>query len=277
MNLTKYFFIISILLCPIKLIFSMEPAEKKQKLTNSEPCSLKYITAVNLAKKSKFDILQTSTPSEVKDYVLKVKEFVNLPKDRRLNKAITIGDIDIVVDLLKSEAFSNDIMDNALEHAIYEQNIEIARLLIKSGARVHIGKDCAKNCKHSFDRTLQKLTEWGDADFIELLFTNAHGDIQARKDYALVLAAAFNSNIKPIVLLLKLGANINACGCAGTTPLIYAAGNGFTEIVKLLLKSGANVNLRNMWDETALIRAQKRVPGNKELIELLIKAESNNN
>lgn len=60
-------------------------------------------------------------------------------------------------------------------------------------------------------------------------------------------------------LLINRGANVNAKGRDGTTPLVAAAELGFVDGVQILLARGANPNLANGSGETALIKAvQKR-------------------
>lgn len=56
-------------------------------------------------------------------------------------------------------------------------------------------------------------------------------------------------------LLLQHRANVNNPDSAGNTPLILAAGNGFTDGADLLIKLGAQVNGANRGGETALIKA----------------------
>ena len=55
-----------------------------------------------------------------------------------------------------------------------------------------------------------------------------------------------------VLLLLEKGANANAAGHRGNTPLHNAVRRGNAEIVKLLLSHGSDVSLENDYNETAL-------------------------
>lgn len=44
--------------------------------------------------------------------------------------------------------------------------------------------------------------------------------------------------------LIAYGVNVNARSILGSTALMYAAKNGYTEIAEMLLKAGAEPNLR---------------------------------
>lgn len=57
--------------------------------------------------------------------------------------------------------------------------------------------------------------------------------------------------------LIGKGANVNAKGMDGTTPLIVAAGMGKLDVVKILAGSGANVNAKDDVGTTPLMEAIK--------------------
>jgi hypothetical protein len=61
-------------------------------------------------------------------------------------------------------------------------------------------------------------------------------------------------------LLLDQGANLEVRDKYGSTPLLYAAGNGETAVVKLFLERGAKVDETNSNGETALIAAACNCP-----------------
>lgn len=60
--------------------------------------------------------------------------------------------------------------------------------------------------------------------------------------------------------LLEAGANPNGTDTSGTTPLMMAAGYGYTDIVKILLAHGANPRLATSDGITALDLARSGVP-----------------
>ena len=73
--------------------------------------------------------------------------------------------------------------------------------------------------------------------------------------------------------LVKAGAEVNAKGSYGVTPLLYAVISGSTETVRTLLQSGADVKARDVDGRTVLIEAlttENDLP--LEVIEEIIKA-----
>jgi ankyrin repeat protein len=65
--------------------------------------------------------------------------------------------------------------------------------------------------------------------------------------------AVRNNDLAFLKTKLAKGADVNARGPRGATPLVYAAAYGSREAVKLLLDAGADVNAKNDFDATALI------------------------
>lgn len=75
-----------------------------------------------------------------------------------------------------------------------------------------------------------------------------------------LLHAVHKAQPKSIAALLDAGANPNATDAYGTTPLMMAAGYGYTDIVKLLLARGANPRLSMRDGVTAIDLARSGVP-----------------
>ena len=94
------------------------------------------------------------------------------------------------------------------------------------------------------------------------------GGVAARKNAALRAAAA--GDISALEKALAAGADPNARGRRGWTPLMYAANKGYTLLVPPLLKAGAKPNLRAADGATALFIAA--LHGHSEIIEALMKA-----
>lgn len=74
---------------------------------------------------------------------------------------------------------------------------------------------------------------------------NAHND-------QLLHVASVNNDKESVEELLKAGADINAKGENGFTPLHYAVEQGNYNIVNLLIYFGANKSVKNEFNETAL-------------------------
>ena len=73
-----------------------------------------------------------------------------------------------------------------------------------------------------------------------------------------LLDAAKKGNIEAVKQYLDAGADVNAKGVGGITPLNYAVGKDHKEIAELLIAKGANVNAKNNGGETPLDWTIKR-------------------
>ena len=83
------------------------------------------------------------------------------------------------------------------------------------------------------------------------------------------LRAAAGGDVSALKKALAGGADPNARGKRGWTPLMYAVNKGYTLLVRPLLEAGAKPNLRAADGATALFIAA--VHGHSEIIELLMK------
>jgi ankyrin repeat protein len=86
-------------------------------------------------------------------------------------------------------------------------------------------------------------------------------DEYGRTPLFLVTGGRGRSNLSIASYLLLDGADVNASGVGGYTPLMRAAENGDMDMVRLLLGYGANVNLRNDSGKTAVDIALSRSGG----------------
>ena len=82
--------------------------------------------------------------------------------------------------------------------------------------------------------------------------------------------AAYNGNKEKVEQLIKDGADVNAQGFAGETPLMIAAKYSRRDICKTLIDNGADMNITDNKEKTALTWAVR--DGSKETWELLIGA-----
>lgn len=73
--------------------------------------------------------------------------------------------------------------------------------------------------------------------------------------------------------LIDAGADVNAVGMAGRTPLCVAVSHGNLEVVRLLLRKGAGVNAKSLRGQTPLIRAASGGP--TEMLSAILDAGAN--
>ena len=89
-------------------------------------------------------------------------------------------------------------------------------------------------------------------------------------------AASRRDHLKVIQLLLRYGADLNAPGLWGRTPLLFASEWGSLELVRWLLEHGADVNAKDKMDGgTSLHLAVER--GDFEIVRTLLKHHADTN
>ena len=126
--------------------------------------------------------------------------------------------------------------DARLVDAMAHQDKQTVRALIKQGADV--------NSRAADGATaLQWAAHWDDFEAVDLLL-KAGANVNAADDHgvtALALACE-NTSLRMVETLLKAGANPNIARTSGMTPLFEAIDVGSLPLVKALLARGANLN-----------------------------------
>lgn len=146
-----------------------------------------------------------------------------------------------------------------LHVAVENGNLEIAELLLRSGA-----KTGAKNFEKK--TPLMMLDSDAPPELIDLLLRyRAKVNIFDKLGNTPLIIAAGDASEEVVTRLIQAGANINAANKAGETALMKAADEEETENAKILLGAGANANARCKNGKTALSRT-----GNGKLRQVLI-------
>lgn len=125
-----------------------------------------------------------------------------------------------------------------------------------------------------YDQKLINAIYNRNLDEIRISLNNG-ADVNTQKIYQynterntpLILASQSSREDYPIVeLLIRAGADVNKKNVFGETALIRAAGNGYPESVKLLLQAGADINA-TYCGLTPLMLADEH--GHKEIVNIL--------
>jgi uncharacterized protein len=110
-----------------------------------------------------------------------------------------------------------------------------------------------------------------------LLQAGADVDARDARDYTALFHACHDPDAdrghpEMVALLLRAGADKEACIGFGVRPLMYAAGNGEAAVVQVLLQAGADPLARNEVGRTALMMVKDR--DYVDVINLLHEAEA---
>lgn len=168
----------------------------------------------------------------------------------RLVEAVYDEDLDEVTRLIAKGKRVNSKDANhdgvtALHAAVEVGNIEIAQLLLNSGANIN-GRDSLKRTP------LMMLDDDATPELLQLLLRyGAKINLTDKKGATALAHFAEYDEPDMVRLFVSAGANANAVNKAGETALMAAAAAGNVEVVKALLESGASANPRSKSGETA--------------------------
>ena len=159
-----------------------------------------------------------------------------------------------VLEVMIKQA-NQDTKDGYILYAVETNQIDIVKILLKSGANV----DTKKPKKNT--SLLHIAVENNQTEMVKLLINNK-ANLEAKDhdseygDTPLVLAID-NMNYEIAEILLEAGANVNVhCNVNECiAPLAYAVNNCEMDIswIELFLEYGANVNILKFWDEDSLL------------------------
>jgi ankyrin repeat protein len=79
----------------------------------------------------------------------------------------------------------------------------------------------------------------------------------------------WRNDLYPVQALVEAGANVNAVGDMGETPLHVAIGQENISVIEALLRAGARTDIRSEFNETAAERAAKK---EGEIAKLFVRA-----
>ena len=146
-----------------------------------------------------------------------------------------------------------DLMD-----AIWAKNIQKVKELISRGANVNTDMNVA-SASGITPLMATAATPDGPIEIARLLLeSGAKVNVADWFGWTPLMYASYNGRTHLAKLLISKGADVNAKSNVGWTPLMYAAYKGRADIGKLLIEKGADVTAKTRGGETALAIAESR-------------------
>jgi len=145
------------------------------------------------------------------------------------------------------------LLNNKLITAITGNKVEECRMLVLSGANLHL-----LNLQDLYlyglkqNSALHLAARYAGASLVQM-FVDLNISVEVRnRDYDTPLQhAAYDGNLATINKLLDLGAFVNSTNKEGTVPIMWAAVTGNAEAISLLIKRGALIHKTDFFGNTA--------------------------
>ena len=191
--------------------------------------------------------------------------------DNPIHLACWEGHVEVTKLFLSSgadiDALSGRDGNSPLFCAIIGRNIDVARVLLKSGARVNLRSLSEMTALHQAAIT-------GQGAICELLVERgANVDIQDNEGNTPLHYAATNGDVRTARVLLAEKAEIDARQETGLTPLHWAALKGNDDILRYLLDEGADVDAESDSSTTPLHCAAAQ--GKIGCVKILLRRDAN--
>ncbi len=159
-----------------------------------------------------------------------------------------------------------------LQWACKKGHLEFVRALFSLGVVVSPVEPHSpeRRCE---DREIHAASKNGHTDIVRLLVSKG-ADVNAKGEWGRtpVMLASESGHLTTVELLLQMGAHVNDLKSNEQKNglMLRACERGDTELVRVLLEAGADENARGEWAQTLLILASKN--GHLTTVELLLKS-----
>lgn len=135
--------------------------------------------------------------------------------------------------------------------SVFSRNVQLTSLLLDHGANIDDTDLCGET-------PLMWAVKEGMVDMATLLI-NRGANLEKLEPGSFMTALLLSIQHRQpdtALLLIDSGADVNIKNIAGTTPIIWAASNGYYDVVERLIDAGANMDFRqDSFGNTALMRA----------------------
>jgi len=186
--------------------------------------------------------------------------------DLRLIDAVRNRDLESVRALLQQRAAKIDVNaaegdgSTALHWAAHRDDLAIADLLIRAGARVNAANDLGATPLHL------ACTNRGAAMVERLLAASADPNAALLNGETVLMTCARAGDARAVKALVARGADVNAKERAHhQTPLMWAAAERHPDVVRLLVEAHADVRARSLVYSQTVVGEQTQRAGREEL------------
>jgi ankyrin repeat protein len=186
-----------------------------------------------------------------------------VPVDLRLIHAVKTKDVDAVRTLLKQRIDVNAAQGDgatALHWAAHRDDLAIADLLIRAGARARVANDLGATPLHL------ACTNRSAPMIERLLAAGANARAALLSGETVLMTCARAGNAQAVKALLAHGADVNAKESEHQqTALMWAVAERHPEVVTLLIGAGADIRARSLTYAQIVVGEQTQRAGREEL------------
>ena len=148
----------------------------------------------------------------------------------------------------------------ALHWASYHDDVEMAGLLLRAGAKVNVANDLGAT-------PLWIASQNGSAAMVRrLLRAGANPNTALLLGETPLMVAARGGSADVTAQLLEAGAKVNVKAARGQTALMWAAAQRHPAVVKVLLANGADINARSdSWSQVEAVSPHGHLEYNRDI------------
>lgn len=225
------------------------------------------------------EVAQVQVPANQSSSGNSAKPQSKLANSHQMIEAAEEGDLDKVKELVEKRSDPNSQDEDSgitpLIQASLFGHVEVVKYLLQHGANPNIkdeyGSTALDSAVHNEPQLNKDVTAINE--IVKSLISagaNVNHVVNGVHVGSTVLIDASNNGYSDVVkMLLEAGADPNITDDYNNTPISLASNAGYTEIVKVLLEHGANPNVKDSSGKTPLNYAEEH--GYSEIIQLLLK------